>query len=139
MVQELSRHLGRRLFPRLLGAALLMLLAAAPSQAVKRRAFVTSVSGNGNLFTWAGATGLTGIERADSVCRARATAGGLPNNSGQIRLGFPFVASIAMGAARWSQDNINPVLATLPQKAKAAKAYARKKGFNTAVAFLIEP
>ncbi|QQR73010.1 MAG: hypothetical protein IPJ17_16185 [Holophagales bacterium] len=81
MVQELSRHLGRRLFPRLLGAVLLMLLAAAPSQAVKRRAFVTSVSGNGNLFTWAGATGLTGIERADSVCRARATAGGLPNAS----------------------------------------------------------
>ena len=32
----------------------------------------------------------------------------------------------------------NPVLATLPQKAKAAKAYARKKGFNTAVAFLID-
>lgn len=81
MVQELSRHLGRRIFPRLLGAALLMLLVAAPSQAVKRRAFVTSVSGNGNLFTWAGAMGLTGIERADSVCRARATAGGLPNAS----------------------------------------------------------
>ena len=56
-------------------------LAAAPASAVNRRAFVTSVAGNGNLFSgsWPGASGATSLDRADSICRARATAGGLPN------------------------------------------------------------
>ncbi|GMU66055.1 MAG: hypothetical protein AMXMBFR36_23290 [Acidobacteriota bacterium] len=52
---------------------------AAPVEAVKRRAFVTSVSGTGNLSTWIGAGGLTGVAAADNVCRVRAVAGGLPN------------------------------------------------------------
>jgi len=39
-------------------------------------AFVTSTTGTGNLSTWSGATG-TGLAAADSVCAARATAGGL--------------------------------------------------------------
>ena len=56
-------------------------LSAAPASAVNRRAFVTSVAGNGNLFSgsWPGASGATSLDRADSVCRARAAAGGLPN------------------------------------------------------------
>lgn len=57
----------------------LLLLAPVPAAAVNRRAFVTSVSGTGNLATWAGATGATVLDKADSVCRARATAGNLPN------------------------------------------------------------
>ncbi len=68
---------------RHLGVALAALaLAASPAEAVKRRAFVTSVSGNGNLASWPGSSGLSALERGDSICRARAAAGGLPNASG---------------------------------------------------------
>lgn len=56
-----------------------LVLVAAPAAAVKRRAFVTSVSGTGNLATWVGAGGLTGLDAADNVCRVRALSGGLPN------------------------------------------------------------
>ena len=52
---------------------------AAPGAAVARRAFVTSVSGTGNIASWAGATGVTVLDKGDSICRARATAAGLPN------------------------------------------------------------
>lgn len=52
---------------------------AAPSGAIKRRAFVTSISGTGNLATWPGAVGATAHERADAICRSRASAGVLPN------------------------------------------------------------
>lgn len=55
------------------------ILCAAPLHAVKRRAFVTSVQGTGDLFSWAGSSGATALDRADSVCRARAVLGGLPN------------------------------------------------------------
>ncbi len=55
------------------------ILCAAPLHAVKRRAFVTSVQGTGDLFSWAGFSGATALDRADSVCRARAVLGGLPN------------------------------------------------------------
>lgn len=50
------------------------LLAAAPGAAVVRRAFVTSVTGSGNISTWPGASGATVLDRADAVCRARAAA-----------------------------------------------------------------
>jgi hypothetical protein len=46
-----------------------------------RYAFVTSVSGTGNLgdpTSWPDNGGLTGLAAADAVCRARATAAGLP-------------------------------------------------------------
>ncbi len=59
--------------------ALLLAIFAAPAFAVKRRAFVTSLTGSGNLSTWPGATGATALDQADAICRARATAGGLPN------------------------------------------------------------
>ncbi|MEO8277350.1 MAG: hypothetical protein ABI639_14140, partial [Thermoanaerobaculia bacterium] len=49
-------------------------LALAPAQATQRRAFITSVTGTGNLASWAGATGATVLDKADSVCRARAAA-----------------------------------------------------------------
>ncbi len=54
-------------------------LAAAPASAVTRRGFVTSVTGNGNLSSWAGATGATALDKGDSICRARAAAATLPN------------------------------------------------------------
>ena len=41
-------------------------------------AFTTSVTGNGNLSTWANAGGTTGLNAADTVCQARADAAGLP-------------------------------------------------------------
>lgn len=47
---------------------------SAPSRHV---AFVTSVSGNGNLSSWADAGGKTGLEAADTICQTRATAAGL--------------------------------------------------------------
>jgi hypothetical protein len=40
-------------------------------------AFTTSVTGNGNLSTWADAGGNTGLAAADAVCQARADAAGL--------------------------------------------------------------
>ncbi|MEO7975145.1 MAG: hypothetical protein ABIU84_16310 [Thermoanaerobaculia bacterium] len=56
-------------------------LAAAPAKAVNRRAFATSIAGTGNIATgvWPGASGATVLDKADSVCRSRAAAGGLPN------------------------------------------------------------
>jgi len=42
-----------------------------------KKAFFTSVSGNGNLASWADAGGNTGLAAADAVCQARAVAGGL--------------------------------------------------------------
>lgn len=40
-------------------------------------AFVTSVTGNGNLSTWANAGGQTGLAAGDAICQARANAAGL--------------------------------------------------------------
>ncbi len=60
-------------------ALALALVVAAPASAVKRRAFVTSVSGNGNLNSWADSGGLFGVAAGDNICRVRAAAGGLPN------------------------------------------------------------
>ncbi len=57
----------------------ILLLCASEVSAVKRRSFVTSVEGTGDLFSWAGSSGATALERGDSICRARATAAGLPN------------------------------------------------------------
>lgn len=55
------------------------LLAASPAPAVHRRAWVTSVTGTGNLASWPEAGGQTGLAAGDAICRARATAGGHPN------------------------------------------------------------
>lgn len=41
-------------------------------------AFVTSTTGTGDLDTWAGSGGADGLAGADAVCRALATAAGLP-------------------------------------------------------------
>src|SRR5688572_20449691 len=66
---------------RALGFAVfaLLLLGAPPAQAVKRRAFVTSVSGTGDLGSWPEAGSATGLAAGNAICRARATAAGLPN------------------------------------------------------------
>ncbi len=45
--------------------------------ATPNQIFVTSVSGNGDLSTWADSGGVPGLAGADAVCRARATAAGL--------------------------------------------------------------
>jgi hypothetical protein len=55
-------------------------LALAPSaQAVKRRAFVSSTSGTGNLASWPDAGGQGALAAGDNICRARAQAAGLPD------------------------------------------------------------
>ncbi len=52
---------------------------ASASDVPAKRVFVTSTGGNGNLSTWAGAGGLTGLAAGDAICRARASAAGLAN------------------------------------------------------------
>jgi len=44
-----------------------------------RVAFVTSVTGNGNLSSWPDAGGASGLAAGDAICRARAGAAGLAN------------------------------------------------------------
>jgi hypothetical protein len=46
-----------------------------------KRVFVSSTAGNGNLSTWPGASGATGVEAGDAVCRTLAAAAALPNAS----------------------------------------------------------
>jgi len=43
--------------------------------------FVTSVNGSGDLGGWADAGGETGLDAADAICQARATAAALPDAS----------------------------------------------------------
>ena len=57
------------------------LLSATPADAVKRRAFATSVTGTGNLNTWPDADGALALAAGDNICRARAAAALLPNAS----------------------------------------------------------
>ncbi|HWO23653.1 MAG TPA: calcium-binding EGF-like domain-containing protein [Kofleriaceae bacterium] len=45
-----------------------------------KKAFLTSVTGTGNLSTWTDAGGLTGIAAADAVCQARARFVGYANS-----------------------------------------------------------
>lgn len=55
-------------------------LVATASEAQYRRAFVTSVWGTADFSSWSDAeVGTTGLDAADSICRARAAAGGLAN------------------------------------------------------------
>ena len=65
----------------LAAAGLAALIAAPPrpaaSAAEPHRAFVTSVSGSGDLSSWADAGGHAGLLAADAICQARAAAGGL--------------------------------------------------------------
>lgn len=62
-------------------AAVTALLSAASADAVKRRAFATSVAGTGNLNTWPDADGAFALAAGDNICRARAAAASLPNAS----------------------------------------------------------
>lgn len=57
-----------------------MTLAVPAADAQYRRAFATSVWGNANFSSWLDAeAGTTGVDAADSICRARAAAAGLDN------------------------------------------------------------
>lgn len=58
---------------------LLVGLATNPLEAVKRRAFVTSITGTGDLGSWPEAGSATGLAAGNAICRARANAAGLPN------------------------------------------------------------
>jgi len=64
---------------RIVGVALLSGLLAVPLGAQMRQMFVTSVTGNGNLGSWPDAGFSQGLAAGDAICRARATAAGLPN------------------------------------------------------------
>jgi hypothetical protein len=46
-----------------------------------KRAFITSVSGNGNLSAWPDSFGATGNAAPDAICQARARFAGYPNAS----------------------------------------------------------
>ena len=72
---------GRRILYRPAALALLAVLVLglpSPSEAVRRRAFVTSVTGTGALSTWPDSGGHSGLVGGDAICRARAAAAGLP-------------------------------------------------------------
>lgn len=60
------------------------LVLAAPVTGVERRAFVTSVTGNGNLNSWPDSGGLSGLGAGDAICRTRAAAGGLANAASYV-------------------------------------------------------
>lgn len=60
-------------------ATVTALIAATPADAVKRRAFATSVTGTGNLNSWPDAGGAFALAAGDNICRARAAAASLPN------------------------------------------------------------
>ena len=64
---------------RLVNCLLLSALVALPLGAVTRHMFLTSVTGTGNLSSWPDAGGFTGLDAADAICQARATAAGLAN------------------------------------------------------------
>lgn len=59
----------------------LAVAAVSEVHAVKRRAFVTSVSGTGDLGSWPDASIATGVVAGDTICKARAQDAGLPNAS----------------------------------------------------------
>jgi hypothetical protein len=65
----------------LFAALVAAILIPSPADAVKRRAFVTSISGTANLSSWPGAGGLTGLDAGDNICRVRAITAGLPNGA----------------------------------------------------------
>ncbi len=73
-----ARELSRLALPFALALATALAISA-PAEATKRRAFVTSTVGTGDLSTWAGSNNQDGLAGANAVCQARATAGGLPN------------------------------------------------------------
>lgn len=54
-------------------------LTAAVAADQPRVAFITSVTGNGNLSSWQDAGGATGLAAGDAICVARATAAALAN------------------------------------------------------------
>jgi hypothetical protein len=62
-------------------------LAAAYAHASETpRIFVTSVSGNGNLSSWADAGSAVGIDAGDAICRARASAAAIPDAERYVAL-----------------------------------------------------
>jgi hypothetical protein len=60
-------------------AALILGRPASASAGDPHRAFVTSVSGTGDLASWSDAGGHTGLTAADAICQARAAAGQVAN------------------------------------------------------------
>jgi hypothetical protein len=64
------------------GILWLGLFAGDPALAVKRRAFVTSTTGTGDLKDWIGGSGTDPLVWADQHCQVRANVGGLPNAIG---------------------------------------------------------
>jgi len=48
---------------------------------IGKKAFLTSVTGNGSLSSWLDAEGKTGLAAGDAICKARAAAAGLANSN----------------------------------------------------------
>ena len=74
-------------------------LATEPAAAVKRRAFVTSEVGSGNLNLWPQSGGLVGVAAGDNICRVLAGDAGLPNAS-TYRPGSSTAATIPAAMSR---------------------------------------
>lgn len=66
--------------PSLLMLSLALMIAASVQASDQPRvAFITSVTGNGDLSSWDDADGASGLAAADAVCQTRAQAAGLAN------------------------------------------------------------
>lgn len=132
--------------PGLLSIALLLVFCALAGRAnaAPKVAFVTSVTGNGNLSTWANAGGHTGLAAGDAICQARAQAANLgtpanfvawlsdSNNDAYCRVhGFTGKkanncgqANLPTGAGPWVRPDNYPFGATLDQMIESGIVYS---------------
>ncbi|HEY5936951.1 MAG TPA: calcium-binding EGF-like domain-containing protein, partial [Kofleriaceae bacterium] len=96
-----------------------------------RYTFVTSSTGNGNLSSWAGANGMTGLAAADAVCSTRAATAGLAgtyvawlsdstndaycraNGLAGKRSNNCGLATLPAAAGPWARPNGTPVAPTI--------------------------
>jgi hypothetical protein len=72
-----------------------------------KRAFLTSVSGNGNLASWADSNNLTSMAGADQVCQARARYAGYANPS-NFKAWFTYTTSITSRIVNTSLPYVRP-------------------------------
>ncbi|MBK7974296.1 MAG: hypothetical protein IPK07_13800 [Deltaproteobacteria bacterium] len=139
--------------PRAIALVAVLGAPPAPASAAQKIAFVTSVTGNGNLSTWANAGGHTGLAAGDAICQARAQAASLgtpanfvawlsdSNTDAYCRVhGFTGkkankcgLAQLPTGAGPWVRPDGYPFGATIEQMIDQGVVYAPMRVTETAV------
>jgi hypothetical protein len=90
--------------------------AFSPPTATGKRVFVTSTAGSADLSTWDPVGALTGVAKGDAICRSRAAAASLPNDTAfkaWLSDGSTSVASHITSIGPWLRMD-GTVLATDP-------------------------